>query len=79
MRYFVVAPVLEYLRPCGRVLTVYFAPSRLELAHFSLKCHTRKMHYFVFFVKCAISLLRRCSNTSALAGACQQYTSPLRA
>ncbi len=50
MRYFVVAPVLEYLRPCGRVPTVYFAPSRLELAHFSLKCFVgflRKMRHFV--------------------------------
>ena len=37
MRYFVVAPVLEYLRPCGRVLTVYFAPSRAD-SIFGPKC-----------------------------------------
>ena len=36
MHYFVVAQGLEYLRATARVLTVYFAPSRLELTPFSL-------------------------------------------
>ena len=48
MHYFVVAQGLEYLRATARVLTVYFAPSRLELTPFSLlRVCGRKMRYFV--------------------------------